>query len=100
MKNVDAQTGSGEGCPRLDVRGRCEVALSLDLVLSFCTDNCSSAEPVSGSSPQTYIPGMLMGGYAGNRLGAIRDAKSKSVAAVFTELHWAPTSSVVTHTST
>jgi len=32
------------------------------------------------------IPGMLMGGYAGNRLGAIRDAKGKSVAAVFTEL--------------
>ena len=29
---------------------------------------------------------MLMGGYAGNRLGAIRDAKGKSVAAVFTEL--------------
>lgn len=32
------------------------------------------------------IPGMLMGGYAGNRLGAIRDAKGKSVASVFTEL--------------
>ena len=27
-----------------------------------------------------------MGGYAGNRLGAIRDAKGKSVAAVFAEL--------------
>jgi uncharacterized protein YcfJ len=25
------------------------------------------------------IPGALMGGYAGNRLGAIRDAKGKSV---------------------
>ncbi|KAF8609227.1 DnaJ-domain-containing protein [Ceratobasidium sp. AG-I] len=32
------------------------------------------------------IPGLLMGGYAGNRLGAIRDAKGKPVAAVFTEL--------------
>jgi len=32
------------------------------------------------------IPGMLMGGYAGNRLGAIRDAKGKSVASVFAEL--------------
>ncbi|KAG9128469.1 hypothetical protein FRC07_011226 [Ceratobasidium sp. 392] len=32
------------------------------------------------------IPGMLMGGYAGNRLGAIRDAKGKPVAAVFTSL--------------
>lgn len=29
---------------------------------------------------------VLMGGYAGNRLGAIRDAKGKPVAAVFTEL--------------
>jgi hypothetical protein len=28
------------------------------------------------------IPGALMGGYAGNRLGAIRDAKGKSVMAV------------------
>jgi len=32
------------------------------------------------------IPGLLAGGYAGNRLGAIRDAKGKSVAAVFTQL--------------
>lgn len=32
------------------------------------------------------IPGMLMGGYAGNRLGAVRDAKGKSVASVFAEL--------------
>ncbi|QRV76004.1 DnaJ domain protein [Ceratobasidium sp. AG-Ba] len=32
------------------------------------------------------IPGMLMGGYAGNRLGAIRDAKGKPVAAVFASL--------------
>jgi len=32
------------------------------------------------------IPGVLVGGYAGNRLGAIRDAKGKSVAAVFTQL--------------
>jgi len=32
------------------------------------------------------IPGMLMGGYAGNRLGAIRDAKGKPVAVVFTQL--------------
>lgn len=32
------------------------------------------------------VPGMIMGGYAGNRLGAIRDAKGKSVAAVFAEL--------------
>lgn len=32
------------------------------------------------------IPGLLVGGYAGNRLGAIRDAKGKSVAAVFSQL--------------
>ena len=28
----------------------------------------------------------MLGAYAGNRLGAVRDAKGKSVAAVFTEL--------------
>ncbi|OCH96534.1 DnaJ-domain-containing protein, partial [Obba rivulosa] len=32
------------------------------------------------------IPGLMVGGYAGNRLGAIRDAKGKSVAAVFNQL--------------
>ncbi|KAF8527935.1 DnaJ domain-containing protein [Hysterangium stoloniferum] len=32
------------------------------------------------------FPGMLFGGYAGNRLGAIRDAKGKSVAMVFAQL--------------
>jgi len=32
------------------------------------------------------IPGMMVGAYAGNRLGAIRDAKGKAVAAVFAEL--------------
>jgi curved DNA-binding protein CbpA len=32
------------------------------------------------------IPGLVLGGFAGNRLGAIRDAKGKSVAAVFSEL--------------
>ncbi|TDL28401.1 DnaJ-domain-containing protein [Rickenella mellea] len=32
------------------------------------------------------VPGLLVGGYAGNRLGAIRDAKGKSVAVVFSEL--------------
>ncbi|EPT04206.1 hypothetical protein FOMPIDRAFT_1021919 [Fomitopsis schrenkii] len=32
------------------------------------------------------IPGLMVGAYAGNRLGAIRDAKGKSVAAVFTQL--------------
>jgi hypothetical protein len=32
------------------------------------------------------VPGLVVGAYAGNRLGAIRDAKGKSVAAVFTEL--------------
>ena len=32
------------------------------------------------------IPGLLGGAYAGNRLGAIRDAKGKSVAVVFTQL--------------
>ncbi|KAI0307783.1 DnaJ domain-containing protein [Multifurca ochricompacta] len=32
------------------------------------------------------FPGLMVGAYAGNRLGAIRDAKGKSVAAVFTEL--------------
>ncbi|KAI0651721.1 DnaJ domain-containing protein [Trametes meyenii] len=32
------------------------------------------------------IPGLMVGMYAGNRLGAIRDAKGKSVAAVFSQL--------------
>lgn len=32
------------------------------------------------------IPGLMVGAVAGNRLGAIRDAKGKSVAAVFSEL--------------
>ncbi|TFK41024.1 DnaJ domain-containing protein [Crucibulum laeve] len=32
------------------------------------------------------IPGLMLGAYAGNRLGAIRDAKGRSVAAVFGEL--------------
>ncbi|KAI0662704.1 DnaJ domain-containing protein, partial [Cubamyces menziesii] len=32
------------------------------------------------------IPGLMVGMYAGNRLGAIRDAKGKSVAAVFNQL--------------
>jgi hypothetical protein len=32
------------------------------------------------------VPGLVMGAYAGNRLGAIRDAKGKSVAAVFAGL--------------
>ncbi|GLB36285.1 putative dnaJ molecular chaperone homology domain [Lyophyllum shimeji] len=32
------------------------------------------------------VPGLLVGGYAGNRLGAVRDAKGKSVAAVFNQL--------------
>ena len=32
------------------------------------------------------IPGLLVGVLAGNRLGAIRDAKGKSVAAVFGQL--------------
>ncbi|KAI0068411.1 DnaJ-domain-containing protein [Artomyces pyxidatus] len=32
------------------------------------------------------VPGVLVGAYAGNRLGAIRDAKGKSVAAVFSDL--------------
>lgn len=32
------------------------------------------------------VPGMMLGAYAGNRLGAIRDAKGKSVATVFSEL--------------
>lgn len=32
------------------------------------------------------LPGALLGAVAGNRLGAIRDAKGKSVAAVFSEL--------------
>ncbi|KAG5221443.1 DnaJ-domain-containing protein [Salix suchowensis] len=31
-------------------------------------------------------PGLMVGAFAGNRLGAIRDAKGKSVAAVFTQL--------------
>lgn len=32
------------------------------------------------------VPGMMLGAVAGNRLGAIRDAKGKSVATVFGEL--------------
>ncbi|KAG5648107.1 hypothetical protein DXG03_007142 [Asterophora parasitica] len=32
------------------------------------------------------IPGLMVGAYAGNRLGAVRDAKGKSVASVFNEL--------------
>ncbi|KAH7931139.1 DnaJ-domain-containing protein [Leucogyrophana mollusca] len=32
------------------------------------------------------VPGLMIGAYAGNRIGAIRDAKGKSVAAVFSEL--------------
>ncbi|KAF8078480.1 DnaJ domain-containing protein [Lyophyllum atratum] len=32
------------------------------------------------------IPGLMLGAYAGNRLGAVRDAKGKSVAAVFSQL--------------
>lgn len=32
------------------------------------------------------MPGLVVGAYAGNRLGAIRDAKGKSVAAVFSAL--------------
>ncbi|KAL4268157.1 J domain-containing protein [Pleurotus pulmonarius] len=32
------------------------------------------------------VPGLMVGAFAGNRLGAIRDAKGKSVAAVFTQL--------------
>jgi len=32
------------------------------------------------------VPGLMLGAYAGNRLGAVRDAKGKSVAAVFTQL--------------
>lgn len=32
------------------------------------------------------VPGLMLGAYAGNRLGAVRDAKGKSVAAVFSEL--------------
>ncbi|EKM60966.1 uncharacterized protein PHACADRAFT_156102 [Phanerochaete carnosa HHB-10118-sp] len=32
------------------------------------------------------VPGLMVGAYAGNRLGSIRDAKGKSVAAVFSQL--------------
>jgi hypothetical protein len=32
------------------------------------------------------VPGLMVGAFAGNRLGAIRDAKGKSVAAVFSEM--------------
>ncbi|KAH0838419.1 hypothetical protein J3R83DRAFT_6726 [Lanmaoa asiatica] len=32
------------------------------------------------------VPGLVLGAFAGNRIGAIRDAKGKSVAAVFSEL--------------
>ncbi|KAJ2918995.1 hypothetical protein MD484_g1405, partial [Candolleomyces efflorescens] len=32
------------------------------------------------------VPGLMVGAVAGNRLGAIRDAKGKSVAAVFAQL--------------
>lgn len=33
------------------------------------------------------VPGLMLGAFAGNRLGAVRDAKGKSVAAVFGELN-------------
>jgi hypothetical protein len=32
------------------------------------------------------LPGLMLGAYGGKRLGAIRDAKGKSVAAVFSQL--------------
>ncbi|KAF9569704.1 DnaJ-domain-containing protein [Agrocybe pediades] len=32
------------------------------------------------------VPGLMLGAFAGNRLGAVRDAKGKSVAAVFNDL--------------
>jgi hypothetical protein len=32
------------------------------------------------------FPGLMLGAVAGNRVGAIRDAKGKSVAAVFNDL--------------
>jgi len=32
------------------------------------------------------LPGLMLGAFAGNRLGAVRDAKGKSVAAVFNDL--------------
>jgi len=32
------------------------------------------------------VPGAMLGAFAGNRLGSIRDAKGKSVAAVFNDL--------------
>lgn len=32
------------------------------------------------------VPGLMVGAFAGNRLGAVRDAKGKSVAAVFSDL--------------
>ena len=32
------------------------------------------------------FPGLMLGAVAGNRLGAIRDAKGKSVGAVFNDL--------------
>lgn len=32
------------------------------------------------------VPGLMLGAFAGNRLGAVRDAKGKSVASVFNEL--------------
>ncbi|THH02869.1 hypothetical protein EW026_g73 [Hermanssonia centrifuga] len=32
------------------------------------------------------VPGLMVGAYTGNRLGAVRDAKGKSVAAVFSQL--------------
>ncbi|PFH54606.1 hypothetical protein AMATHDRAFT_72388 [Amanita thiersii Skay4041] len=35
------------------------------------------------------VPGLMLGAYAGNRLGAVRDAKGKSVAAVFSQLEGA-----------
>lgn len=32
------------------------------------------------------VPGLMVGAFAGNRIGAVRDAKGKSVAAVFNDL--------------
>ena len=46
------------------------------------------------------VPGLVVGAYAGNRLGAIRDAKGKSVAAVFAELGAAQKAEVSCQSST
>lgn len=46
------------------------------------------------------VPGLMVGAYAGSRLGAVRDAKGKSVAAVFNDLDGSQKAEVTSLAST